>query len=228
MDRWSPFRLGARRALPLGLAGLPFGLVYGVAVGESEVAGWIGVLGSWLVLAGAAQLTLLDLLDGDAAFIVVVATPLLINARFAFYSAALAPGLRSFPAPWRYGLPYLMTDQAAMLSIAYFDEAPDAGARRWFALGAGLCFATGWWIGTVIGWGAGAALPESLDIDFAIPAMFIALLVPAVRDRPALIAALASGATAVAAAGLPSGANVLVAAVVGLAVGRVVSSEASS
>lgn len=213
------FVAGARRALPLGLAGLPFGLVYGVAVAESTVGGWLGVLGSWIILAGAAQLALLDLLDEEAAFALVVGTPLLINARFALYSAALAPAFNQFPAHWRFTLPYLMTDQAATLSIAYFDEESDAVDRRWFALGAGLCFAAGWWIGTVAGWGIGAALPSSLDITFAIPAMFIALLIPSLRDRSALAAAAASGATAVAASSLPSGANVLLAAAVGLTVG---------
>jgi predicted branched-subunit amino acid permease len=40
------FRGGARAAVPLGLAALPFGLVYGVAVTESGVTDWLGVAGS--------------------------------------------------------------------------------------------------------------------------------------------------------------------------------------
>ncbi len=215
-------REGARAAVPLGLAALPFGLVYGVAVTESSVTDWLGVAASWIILAGAAQLSLLSLVDEGAAWPLVVGTSLLINARFVLYSTALAPAFREFPTPWRLALPYLLTDQAASLALVRYDSEFEPIRRRSFFLGAGLLFATGWWIGTVVGVVAGDLLPDDLDIGFAVPAMFIALLVPMVTDRPALAAAIVAGAVAVAAAGLPSGLNVIVAAVAGIAAGRVV------
>ncbi len=218
MTRAAAFRTGGNRALPLGLAGLPFGLVYGAAVADASVSSLVGLAGSWIVLAGAAQLTLVDLIDGDARWFVAVGAALLINARFALYSAAMGPALREQPVVWRFGLPYLMTDQAASLSIAWFDETTDPVARRWFFLGAGLCFASGWWIGSVVGVISGSALPEDLDISFAIPAMFIALLVPALRTRRTLRVAVVAGLVTVLAAPLPTGANVLAGAVAGLAV----------
>ena len=218
MDRSAAFRIGVNRALPLGLAGLPFGLVYGAAVADSAVSSGLGLAGSWIVLAGAAQLTLVDLIDSDARWFVAIGAALLINARFALYSAAMGPALRDQPVLWRFGLPYLMTDQAASLSIEWFEEQDDPVLRRWFFLGAGLCFASGWWIGSTVGVLSGAALPESLDISFAIPAMFIALLVPALRSGRALRVAVVAGVVTVLAAPLPTGANVLVGAAAGLAV----------
>ena len=49
--------------------------------------------------------------------------------------------------------------------------------------------------------------------------MFIALLVPSIRDRPALVAALAGGIVAVVSSGLPNGLNICLAGVVGIAAG---------
>jgi predicted branched-subunit amino acid permease len=205
-------RHGARTAVPLGLAALPFGLVYGVAVAESPIDAWLGVAASWIVLAGAAQLTLLGLIDDGAAWPIAVGT-------------ALAQAFRAFPAPWRLGLPYLLTDQAASLALLRFDVEHDPARRRWWFLGAGLLFASGWWIGTLVGYFAGGLLPERLEIGFAVPAMFIALLVPSLINRPAVVAAAVAGVVAVAASGLPNGLNVIAAALCGITTARLLTSE---
>lgn len=221
-NQGSPHRAGARAAVPLGLAALPFGLVYGVAVSESSVDVWLGIAASWIVLAGAAQLSLLGLIDDDAAWPIAVGTALVINARFALYSTALAGAFRAFPARWRLTLPYLLTDQAASLALTHYEIEHDPTHRRQWYLGAGLLFASGWWIGTIVGVITGDVLPESLDITFAVPAMFIALLVPVLVDRPAVVAAVAAGAVAVVGGSLPNGLNIIVAALAGIAAGRLV------
>jgi predicted branched-subunit amino acid permease len=216
----SAARDGARTAIPLGLAAFPFGLVYGVAVAESSINGLLGVAASWIVLAGAAQLTLLGLIDDGAAWPIAVGTALMINARFALYSTALATPFRDFPARWRHALPYLLTDQAATLSLLHFEREADPDRRRRWFLGAALLFASGWWIGTVVGYVAGGVIPDQVDIGFAVPAMFIALLVPTLVDRPALVAAGVAGTVAVATSALPNGLNVIAAALGGIAVAR--------
>lgn len=202
--------------MPLAIAVVPFGLVYGVAVANSTVSPWVGGAASWLVLAGASQLSLLAMIDDGAAWTIAVGTALVINARFALYSVALAPAFREFPWRWRFGLPYVLTDQTAAVALAEFEHEPDPVWRRWFFLGAASIFAFGWWAGTVVGVVAGEALPDWLDIGFAVPAMFIALLVPSITDRPALIAALVAGVVTVLGAGLPNGLNVMVGALSGL------------
>jgi predicted branched-subunit amino acid permease len=218
-------RHGARTAVPLGLAALPFGLVYGVAVAESPIDAWLGIAASWIVLAGAAQLTLLGLIDDGVAWPIAVGTALLINARFALYSTALAQAFRAFPVPWRLGLPYLLTDQAASLALQRFEVDHDPARRRWWFLGAGLLFASGWWIGTLVGYFAGGLLPERLEIGFAVPAMFIALLVPSLINRPAVVAAAVAGVVAVAASGLPNGLNVIAAALCGIMTARLLTTD---
>ena len=124
------FRGGARAAVPLGLTALPFGLVYGVAATESGVTDRLGVAASWIILAGAAQLGLLSLLDEGTAWPLVIGTALSTNERFVLYSTALAPAFRSFPVGWRLGLPYLLTDQAASLALVHFESEHDPVRRR--------------------------------------------------------------------------------------------------
>ncbi len=212
--------------MPLAFAAIPFGLVSGVAGAESSVATWVGVAGSWLVLAGAAQLSLLALIDDGAFWAVAIGTALVINARFALYSAALAPSFSAFPRRWRFGLPYLMTDQAASLAIAAYEDESDPVVRRSFFLGAGLLFASGWWMGTVVGVLAGDVIPDGVDIAFAVPAMFIALLVPGLVGRPAATAAAIAALVTVLGWGLPNGLNIIVGAVAGIVAGRIATGAA--
>jgi predicted branched-subunit amino acid permease len=221
-DSEAAFGAGVRRAFVLALGVLPFGAVYGVAVAQSPVNDLVGASSSVLVFAGAAQLSLLELNDTGAAALVAVGTALAINARFVLYSAALAPGFSAFPTRWRVGLPHLMTDQAATLSVIEWETERDPVRRRWFYLGAAMILFLFWQAGTAIGVLAGAQVPDGLQLEFIIPVMFTALAVPALTHRPAVVAAVVSVAVTVvsgSAGGLPPGTNILAGGVAGVVVG---------
>ena len=209
------------------MASFPFGLAYGVAVVAAGLNPWLGGSASWIVLAGAAQLSMVSLIEADAPWLIVVTTGLVINSRFALYSVALAPGFSAFPTGWRLTLPYLLTDQAAALAIHYFVTHPDPVERRWFYLSAAFVIATMWWVGTVVGVTAGAALPASIDVGFAVPLVFVVLLIPTLVDRPALVAALTAAVGTVAGSALPNGLNTLLGAGAGIALAAVVDGRSS-
>jgi predicted branched-subunit amino acid permease len=86
-------------------------------------------------------------------------------------------------------------------------------------LGAGLTLWASWQASTALGLFVGARLPQSLSLDFTLPLMFIAIVVPQLKDRASLSAALIAGGLAVALRGLPVGMGVLLAAVVGILAG---------
>jgi predicted branched-subunit amino acid permease len=213
---------GVRAAVPLAIAALPFGLVYGLAVQESTVNSFTGAAGSWIVLAGAAQLSMIDLIDSDATGMVVVGTALVINARMALYSATLAPAFAEFSPSSRILASYVLTDQSASLAIPEFERVSDPDHRRRYYLGAGLSFASAWWFGTIVGLFAGSSIPDGAQIGLAIPLMFLALLVPNITTVPALAAALTGAAVTIATAGLPAGLNILIGALAGIAAGSAV------
>jgi 4-azaleucine resistance transporter AzlC len=210
---------GARAILPLALGVFPFGLAYGVTVTESSIDDLVGVMSSFLVLAGAAQLAIVDLLDEGAPWFIVVGTALVINARFAMYSGALAPSFSEYPRRWRIGLTHLMTDQATVISLLYNEQERDPRKRMLFYAGAGGCFALSWFVGTILGVLVGAAVPSELQVGFAVPLMFVALLVPSVKDRPSLVAASVGFAVTLLAKDAPLNSGLLIGGGAGIAFG---------
>lgn len=204
-------------ALLLGV--IPFGLVFGVVAADSVTGPLLGYATSIVIFAGAAQLATIQLLDESAAAAVIVGTALVINSRHLMYSAALAPHFREFPVWARYALPYVLTDQAFAVSIVRFHEVDDPVYRRRFFAGAALTLWGPWQLATIAGIVLGAQLPESLSLDFAVPLVFLALLVLTVRSRPELVAAVVGGGVAVLASSAPYELGLLVGAVSGVAAG---------
>lgn len=198
---------------------VPFALITGVAAAASTVGGFIGWATSPIIFAGAAQLATIELFNTGAAALVIIATALTINARHLMYSAALSPAFQQFPRVWRMTLPYLLTDQAFAVSIIRFETETDPAYRRWFFVGAGMALWLPWQLSVAIGVVFGSVIPESWSLGFAIPLVFLALLTPAVKNRPGLLAAVVGGGVAVAAAAAPYSAGLLLGAVCGVIAG---------
>jgi len=200
---------------------VPFGLVLGVTAAASVVGGGLGIATSFIIFAGAAQLVTVQLIDGGTSLAVVVITALVVNVRHLMYSAAMAPHFSEFPRRSRLVLPYLLTDQAFAVSILRFETTTDAFYKRWFYTGAGLTMWIWWQAATVAGVVLGAQIPESLGLEFAIPLVFLVLLIPVVQTRPGLGAAVVGGVVAVAASDAPYGLGLVIGALVGVAAGVV-------
>ena len=219
----SAFRAGATTIAPVLLGVLPFGLATGVVTAEAGY-GVVETVGhSVLIFAGASQIAAVSLLGDGAPVAVVVLTVLVINLRMLMYAASLAPHMADVPLRRRLAGAYLLTDQAFAVSIVEFRERADPTERWWFYLGAAVTLWAPWQLSTVAGVLVGASLPASLPLAFAVPLMFLALLVPAVTDRPTLAAAVTSATIATAGSRWPSNLGMLAGAVAGIAVGTLVS-----
>lgn len=214
------FRRGVRDVSPLLLGVAPFGLVAGIAAVNAglDLSQALGM--SVVVFAGASQLAALDLIGNDAPLSVVVVTATVINLRMLMYSASIAPYLRDLSAKWKGGLAYLLTDQAYALSVANY-RSERSFDRKAYYLGVALTLWVVWQLTTATGVFLGTGVPDAWGLEFAVPLVFLALLVPAMEDGPTTIAAVASGGVAVVGAGLPLNVGLLVAATVGILVGLV-------
>ena len=202
---------------PLILGVVPFGTVAGIAAIEAGLDFSHAMGFSIIVLAGAAQLASIALIGDNATLVVVVATALIINARFLMYSASLAPHFAGLSLPRRALAAYLLTDQAYAFSITrYRDEPWDARQRLTYYLGVGGTLWLVWQASTALGAALGAGVPEGWSLDFAVPLVFLALLVPAIRDKADGLAATVAGALAVLAAALPYNLALPIAALAGI------------
>jgi predicted branched-subunit amino acid permease len=211
---------GARDVSPLLLGVIPFGLICGAACVAAGMPEWGAVGLSLIVFAGASQLATIQLMAEQASVAVVILTGLVVNLRMLMYSASLAPHLAGTGPLARSAGAYLLTDQAYAVSISRL-SAPGGGAVNPFAyyVGSGLVMWAGFNTCTALGAYLGAFIPAAWSLDFSIPLTFIALVIPAVRDRPALIAAVAAGATACLAARLPFNLGLILASATGIAAG---------
>lgn len=198
---------GARAVAPMLVGVIPFGLVAGATPATTGLGGGTSIGLSTIVFAGASQLAAADVLaDGGAALVAVIAA-CTINLRMLLYSASLAPYLTHVPMRRRLFMAYLLTDQAYAVSITRWtgediragEGGPDAQPERRvpYYLGAGLMLWANWQVCTIVGVLIGSAVPESLPLDFAVPLVFLVLLVPAITSRPAAVAALFGGGVAV-------------------------------
>jgi predicted branched-subunit amino acid permease len=211
-------RQGAIDALPLFVPAIPFGLVIGLAITESGMNPFVGWSGAWLIFGGAAQLTLVTLLGTGVAVAAAVGTALVVNARHLMYSAALAPTFQSQPRWFRWLGPYLLIDQLfALTTVRPPDEDPD-GFRSYY-LAAGVTFWALWLTVVAFGLLLGPVVPEAWNLEFAIPILFIGLLVLGIDHWPEMVAALVGASVTYLAAGFPNRTGLLVGAFVGMIAG---------
>jgi 4-azaleucine resistance transporter AzlC len=220
--RGSEFWGGMRAILPILLAVAPFGMIYGALARQSGLTTAAAQSMSFIVFAGSSQFVATQLVSQTVPGLVIVLTIFVVNLRHALYSASIAPYLQHLPSKWKAGLAYLLTDEAYAVSILHYQKEGRTGNRHWFLFGSGLGLWTCWQISTAAGILLGAVIPASWSLDFALPLTFIALIVPALKDRASVTAALLAGFAGVIAFALPYKLGIITAALVGVAAGMLV------
>ena len=219
-DRAAAVRAGVVAAAPMLLGVVPFGLVAGATPVAAGFDLGVAMALSILVFAGASQLAMTDVLGDGGGVAIAVVTALTINLRMLLYSASLAPALAHEPLRRRLMAAYFLVDQAYALSIVRWTGRDDPRLRLPFYFGVGATLGTSWLTATAIGALVGSRVPDDIPLDFAIPLVFLVLLVPVLEQFPALVAAAVGGVAAVAAAQL--GADrlaIVVGGVLGIAAG---------
>lgn len=214
------FFAGVRAELPLMLGALPFGLIYGALAREAGIPPAAAVAMSSIVFAGSAQFIGTQLFASGVPGAAIVLTTFVVNLRHLLYSASVAPALRPLRSGWKWLLGYLLTDEAYAVTAARFAvRTPTDAHRHWFFLGAGLTLWTGWQLSTAAGVALAARIPAGWELEFVLPLIFIAIIVPLLTDGPARWASLAASVVAVAAWEAPLRLGVMAGALAGIAAG---------
>ena len=201
----SAFRSGARDCAPFVLVAAPFGALFGIAAAAAglDLAQVMGF--SVVVIAGAAQLTALQLMLDQAPVAIVLLSAIAVNLRMAMYSASLAPYLGAAPLWQRALVAYMNVDQTYAVSVLRYeaDPAMPLPARVAYFLGACLPVVPVWYASTLAGALLGTSVPDDWGLDFAVPIAFLAIVAPALRTLAHVAAAAVSIVLATALAGLP-------------------------
>lgn len=213
------FFAGVRAELPLLPGIVPFGLIYGALAIQLGVPAAVAQAMSAVIFAGSSQFIAVPLIAAATPGIVIVVTVAIVNLRHALYSASVAPYIERLSAAWKLLLAYLLTDEAYAVTIPYLQKNPDHPFRHWFYLGAGVTLWTCWQLSTAAGILVGAAVPTDWSLEFVLPLTFIAIVVPMLKTRPAVIAALVAGAASAAAFGLPYKLGLMLAMLLGIGAG---------
>ena len=172
-----------------------------------------------LFYAGSAQMAALQLLRNDTLGLVILLTVLVINFRFVMYSASLAPHLHHLPRRWKWPLSYMLSDQAYVLSILKLSSGELKQFGHYFFAGTAVSMWLSWQLAVMAGVFLGAGIPGSWSLDFAIPLVFLALLVPAIRSSASLGAACVGGLVAVLAIEMPYNLGLVLASLCGILTG---------
>ena len=220
MSAKSQFWAGVKAEIPIVIGVLPFGFIFGVLAINSGLSPLMAWSTSSIIFAGSAQFLAMPLIEAGTPSLILIMTAFIINLRHLLYSATLAPFAENLPLRWKIGLSYLLTDEAfAPTALHYQNEDEPIAFKHWFWLGAGLTLWVQWQISTGIGIFFGAQLPEIRGLEFTLSLTFIGMIVPSLVNKPLLASAVAGGLTAVLTYSLPYKLNLMVAAIVGIAVG---------
>lgn len=199
------FWAGLRAALPLLVAMVPIGAVFGAVAVSKGLSPLETSLMSALVFAGGSQFVAMDLWTYPASWVALGFAALLVNLRHILMSASIAGKLEGFYGWRKYAAMLILTDESWALSE--FRAATGRLTPAFYA-GAALSIYTVWNFATLCGALLGAIMgdPQRTGLDFAFPAVFIVLLMGFCKGRETGFVLVASAGTAFLTHHLVSGA----------------------
>lgn len=207
------------QAMPIVIGYLPIGFAFGILSSKAGISSVNTIAMSLLVFAGSSQLIAVSLFAAGAAPWSIVVTTFIVNLRHLLMSASLSPHLHR----WRRALipffAYEITDETFAVHSVRFGQGKIHPAE---AILINVIAQISWVCGTLLGIFAGDLIQDvqPLGLDYALIAMFIALLVFQIKDNRTLTVAVFSGvlSTLLLLAGVDQW-NVILATVLGATIG---------
>lgn len=217
----SAFWAGYRDCLPFILVAGPFGMLFGVAATDLGLNLLETMTMTVLVIAGASQFTALVLLEENAPTFIIILTALVVNLRMAMYSAAMVPYLGKASHGMKLLLAYFNVDQSFGLAAVRFPLETNwtLANRCAYFCGASIAIMPFWVLFSYLGAAFGTQIPDSFALDFALPICFLAIVAPALRTLPHILAAAASVIGAIALSWVPYSLGLIIAAVIAMMIG---------
>ena len=217
------FRRGAREMLGTAIGIGAWGLITGVAMGNSGLPVAVMVMMSLLVFAGSAQLAVLPLMSSGAPLWVVWATALCVNLRFVIFSAQWRPYFIGFRPLHRMRLGYLAADLNYVMFMRRFPEpCTEQAAQLPYFWGGVMCNWFAWQVPAMTGIFLADVVPVHWGMGFAGTLALLGVGLSLVTDKATSSAAAVAACAAVAAYALPYKLNIVVAIAAAVAMGLLI------
>ncbi|WP_335342420.1 AzlC family ABC transporter permease [Polycladomyces zharkentensis] len=210
----SEFTAGVLSAVPIMVGYLPIAVAFGMIAQQAGIPPLLSVCMSALVYAGASQFMAVNMLSAGAGTLEIVLATFVLNFRHFVMGLSLMNKLKKMPAAWKMAVSSGITDET--FAVASLQKET---IGKWFLAGLVLTSYTTWVVGTLIGGLLSQFIPPSISesMSVALYAMFIGLLIPAVRDNAkwGLIALVSMGLNTVLGMFLSSGWSIVLSTVLG-------------
>lgn len=208
-----------KQALPIVLGYLPVGFAYGVLARKAGISIDNTVLMSLIVFAGSAQFIAVGLIASGASALSVIITTFIVNLRHLLMSAALSPYLKKWSKLQISLFGFQLTDETFAVHSTRFADG-DIHKGETYLIN---CISQAAWVtGTVLGIFCSTLITDvkPMGLDYALPAMFIALLIFQIKDKSHIVVATITGllSTALALGGTGQW-NVIIATLIGATLG---------
>jgi predicted branched-subunit amino acid permease len=210
---------GARAMAPWLVGLVPFGLVIGLSAAQADVPTLAGWLTGPLIYAGSAQVATIEMLDGGAAPIVVVAAVLIINIRLILYSTTMARYWRGTPWWWRLVAAYLLIDPSLAVGLDGYGRLVDRGRAHAHYFGGAVLLWMSWLAAIGVGATVGVGLPAWLHLEFVVPLFLVGEAVPKLANPARRRAIFAAATVALLAGSAPLHLGIALAIVAGIIAG---------
>ena len=178
------FKYGCRDGFPIMLGYITVSFTFGVSCVAKGFAWWMPLLCSLTNFTGTGQFAGMDLIASAGSVIELIATMLVINARYALMGISLSQKLDGKTTIWqRLLIAFGLTDENYAVAM----RKPRDVTFEYF-MGVSTVSFSGWVLGTLLGALAGHILPQSLLSAFGIAlyGMFIAIVIPPCRTSKAV------------------------------------------
>jgi 4-azaleucine resistance transporter AzlC len=169
------FAEGLADIVPIVVAALPIGLLWGTLAAGKDLSTAEAAAMSLTVFAGAAQFIALEQWRDPVPWLLICVTVFVVNLRHVLMGASLGRHMGGIPRSLRAPLLFLMADENWALSERRALSRPLSLA---YYLGLGLPMLAVWTLSSALGASVGATLgdPAAYGFDFAFSAMFIGIL----------------------------------------------------
>ncbi|WKV10014.1 AzlC family ABC transporter permease [Thermoanaerobacterium sp. CMT5567-10] len=214
---------GIKSSFPIVLGYLPIGFAYGILGTKSGFSILQVVALSLFVYAGSAQFIAISLLSSGTDIITLIMTIFIVNLRHFLYSTSLSQYMKRINRKHIPILSFFITDETYAVSITDLKGNNEYNEKYFYQLF--FVSYTTWVISSFIGAMFGSFLNGSVNIglDFALPAMYIALLLMQISGYRKVFISIFSGLLSISLMYiLPGNINVIVSAVIGAGIGGLI------